>query len=495
MLVSKDKNKIRFNIYTLGCKVNQYDSAVLKNLLLLGNFILSKNQKSDLFIINSCSVTKIAIAKSRKLINVLKKKSPQAKIILIGCWPKIYEIEDLKVDLILSEKNINKVAELIFNSFPLTLRDLNLKNNRGRSVIQKNIRGATTNIFQNNKTPSIKTSGTSSNNCFLNVIEDRSRYFIKIQDGCQQFCSYCVIPLARGSIKSRRPSDIIKEIKQAVNNGFSEVVLSGIHLGLYGQDLDNKRFSQNNKNKKVNNKENSRFNLHSLLKEILKIKNLGRLRLSSIEITEVNDEIIDLIANNKKMCRHLHIPLQSGDDIILSLMNRPYNSKYFLDQVKKIRKKIPNISISTDIIVGFPGESHNNFRNTYNFSKKINFSKIHVFSFSAHEKTPAFYLPHRVLVNDIKDRSKKLRDLSKDLEKKYQQKILNQNQQLNFLIESFGDKVRLKSEYYFDYFLSFDKFLNNCFFSNNDYGELIFLENNKREQDKILGKIITCNIK
>lgn len=499
MPVSKDKNKIRFNIYTLGCKVNQYDSAVLKNLLLSGNFILSKNQKSDFFIINSCSVTKIAIAKSRKLINSLKNKNPQAKIILIGCWPKIYNIEDLKVDLILSEKNINKVAELISNSFLLTLRDVNLKNNRGRSVVQKNIERTTTNISKNNKNPNIKASRASSNNCFLNVIEDRSRYFIKIQDGCQQFCSYCIIPLARGPIKSCRPSAIIKEIKNAVNNGFSEIVLSGIHLGLYGRDLENKISLKNSKNnKKIKNiidKKNKHKNLHSLLGEILKIKNLGRLRLSSIEITEINDEIIDLIANNKKMCRHLHIPLQSGDDDILKLMNRPYNAKYFLDRVKKIRKKIPDISISTDIIVGFPGEFNNNFRNTYNFSKKINFSKIHVFSFSAHEKTPAFYLPHRVSISDIKDRSKRLRDLSKDLERKYQQKILNKNKQLDFLVESFGNKIRLKSEYYFDYFLSFDKFLSNCFFSDNDYGELNFLESNKRKQDKVLGKIITCNIK
>lgn len=340
-MIEKDR-KIKFKIYSLGCKVNQYDSAVLSNLLKLRGFLETKkdnNSKPDLIIVNSCSVTHSAINKDRRLINLLKRKYPQAKIVLVGCWPRIYNIEGLEVDLISNYKD-------------------QIKNLR---AIEK--------IFFEKNLSDIKKDCLKDN---LNIINDRSRYFIKIQDGCQQFCSYCVIPFARGLLKSRPMKEILEEITLATKNGFKEIVLSGIHLGLYGCDLGSKD-----------------KNLYNLLKKILSIKNLGRIRLSSIEITEVSDEIIDLIASNSKMCRHLHIPLQSGSDKILKLMNRPYDTKYYYNRINKLRKKITDIAISTDIIVGFPGETDFDFQDTCNFSQKIAFSKIHVFSFSAHEKTPA----------------------------------------------------------------------------------------------------------
>jgi threonylcarbamoyladenosine tRNA methylthiotransferase MtaB len=391
------KNKISFQISTLGCKVNQYDSAVLKNLLLSGNFILpKKNQALDLIIINSCSVTSSAIIKTRRLLSSLKKKNPQAKIVLIGCWPKVYDIKDLKVDFVFSYKDLSDLA--------------------------KNI----SKIFLNTKL----TKDCSK----LNLIDSRSRYFIKIQDGCQQFCSYCVIPLARGPLKSRSALEIIKEIKLAVDSGFSEIVLSGIHLGLYGRDfVDGQK------------------NLYSLLLKVLKIENIGRIRLSSIEVTEISDDIIKLISKNRKMCRHLHIPLQSGNNKILKLMNRPYDVKFFEEKINKIRKNVPDIAITTDIIVGFPGEGVEDFKKTYEFAKKINFSKIHVFSFSAHEKTPAYFLPNRVGAGDIKKRSLKLRQLSIKLEKNYKKEILDDHPELEVIIEgSRGEKVRAKTEFYFD---------------------------------------------
>lgn len=405
MFIKEKKNKISFQISTLGCKVNQYDSAVLKNLLLSSNFILpKKSQSPDLIIINSCSVTSSAIIKSRRLLYSLKKKYPQAVTILIGCWPKIYDIKDLKVDFVFNDKNLSDLAK-----------------NIGK-------------IFLNTK---------STKNCLnLNLIESRSRYFIKIQDGCQQFCSYCVIPLARGPLRSRAALEIIKEIKLAVDSGFSEIILSGIHLGLYGRDFVDEQ-----------------KNLYSLLLKVLKIKNIGRIRLSSIEVTEISDEIIKLISKNRKMCRHLHIPLQSGNNKILKLMNRPYDVKFFEEKINKIRKNITDIAITTDIIVGFPGEGEKEFEETYNFAKKINFSKIHVFSFSAHEKTPAYFLPNRVEKEDIKKRSLELRKLSIELENNYKKEILKNNSELEVIVESFvGEKVRVKTEFYFDIIVSKEDF-------------------------------------
>lgn len=413
-MIEKDR-KIKFKIYSLGCKVNQYDSAVLSNLLKLRGFLETKkdnNSKPDLIIVNSCSVTHSAINKDRRLINLLKRKYPQAKIVLVGCWPRIYNIEGLEVDLISDHKD-------------------QIKNLR---AIEK--------IFFEKNLSDIKKDCLKDN---LNIINDRSRYFIKIQDGCQQFCSYCVIPLARGLLKSRPMKEILEEITLATKNGFKEIVLSGIHLGLYGCDLGSKD-----------------KNLYNLLKKILSIKNLGRIRLSSIEITEVSDEIIDLIASNSKMCRHLHIPLQSGSDKILKLMNRPYDTKYYYNRINKLRKKITDIAISTDIIVGFPGETDFDFRDTYNFSKKIAFSKIHVFSFSAHEKTPAFHFPDKVKVVDIKKRSLNLRNLSKKMENDYRKKILKNYKSLRLLIENIvKGKIRAKSEFYFDLNITLSDFLKH----------------------------------
>lgn len=413
-MIEKDR-KIKFKIYSLGCKVNQYDSAVLSNLLKLRGFLEIKkdnNSKPDLIIVNSCSVTHSAINKDRRLINLLKRKYPQAKIVLVGCWPRIYNIEGLEVDLISDHKD-------------------QIKNLR---AIEK--------IFFEKNLSDIKKDCLKDN---LNIINDRSRYFIKIQDGCQQFCSYCVIPFARGLLKSRPMKEILEEITLATKNGFKEIVLSGIHLGLYGCDLGSKD-----------------KNLYNLLKKILSIKNLGRIRLSSIEITEVSDEIIDLIASNPKMCRHLHIPLQSGSDKILKLMNRPYDTKYYYNRINKLRKKITDIAISTDIIVGFPGETDFDFQDTYNFSKKIAFSKIHVFSFSAHEKTPAFHFPDKVKVVDIKKRSLNLRNLSKKMENDYRKKILKNYKSLRLLIENIvKGKIRAKSEFYFDLNITLSDFLKH----------------------------------
>lgn len=400
------KKNINFKIYTLGCKVNQYDSSSLKNFLEDNGFVYA-NEGYDLVIINSCSVTQSAIHKNKRHINFVQKNEAQAKIALIGCWPRVYK--DLKCE-----------ASLVWGG----------KSSEWQGLLEelKKLFSPSEFVYKDKEKsflPHIK----------MAPLEDRKRYFIKIQDGCCQFCSYCIIPFARGPLKSRPVKDVLAEINLAVKNNYQEFILSGIHLGLYGEDF-----------------EESGYGLFGLLKDILKIKNLGRLRLSSIEISELSDEIINLASKDKKICPHFHVPLQAGSDKILRLMNRPYNKSYFLKRINKIKELIPNVALSTDIIVGFPGESDRDFLETYNFAEEIGFSKIHVFSFSAHERVAAYHLPSKNNEKTIKERSRKLRSLSDELEKKYIDNILLENIQLDVLLERIGEGCFSgKTQFNFDF--------------------------------------------
>ncbi|HOZ56328.1 MAG: Threonylcarbamoyladenosine tRNA methylthiotransferase MtaB [Parcubacteria group bacterium ADurb.Bin316] len=396
------KHKIK--IYTLGCKVNQYDSGWLGAQLHDCGFEIAKSN-ADLAIINTCAVTKAAIRKDRQMISKAKKENPEAKIVVIGCWPKTYVVDknDLSVDQVLNSRNPSNVIKEI-----------------------KKMLGV----------------GDFKKSCSQNVLvaNDRARYFIKIQDGCEQFCSYCIIPFARGPIKSRDAQEIIEEIKLAIKKGYQEFVLTGIHLGLYGKDLGS-------------------TNLVKLLQKIVQIEGLGRVRLSSVEITEVSDDLIKLIAHNKKICKHLHVPLQSGCDKILKLMNRPYDTKFFRERVKKIRKTMPEIALTTDVIVGFPGEDEKDFNTTFEFIKKINFSRLHIFPFSAHEKTKAYSLPDKVDEQLKKSGVEKLRELSSKLEIKYRCSF--KGKIVDVLIEKkIGDKYRGKTEHYLDIEFSKDQVLS-----------------------------------
>ncbi len=403
-------SKTSFQIYSLGCKVNQYDAAVLRRALLQRGFKVGQNP--ELVIINTCSVTHSAIAKDRQLIKKLRRSWPAAWLVIMGCWPETDEkistaVTDEKVifwGVGQTEGLIKKIGEVIKNE------QLNQEK-----------------YFE---------SGREGE---LLAATDRSRYFLKIGDGCNQFCSYCLIPFARGRLTSRSSAEIIKEAMAATNAGYREIILCGIHLGLYGTDKPGKE-----------------KDLVALIQEVLKIKNLGRIRLSSIEITEVTPKLIKLMAKEKKICRHLHISLQSGNDKILKLMNRPYTIKDFARVAATLRKAMPQIAISTDIIVGFPGETTDDFMATYNFAKKINFSKIHVFSFSAHEKTRAYQMVGKVNPADIKERSRELRALSEKLEKDYEKWILNSYKKgdLPLVLEKGGGKKkRVKTEFGFDLLL------------------------------------------
>lgn len=396
-IFSYQNMKHTIKIYTLGCKVNQYDSGWLVAKFKEHGFNLVKSA-ADFAVINTCAVTKNALKKNKSMINKAKTENPKAKIVIIGCWPKTYQInaEDLNVDMVTSSRELEDVINLILKNLDKKKNDLLIRDNL--------------------------------------VATDKAKYFLKIQDGCEQFCTYCIIPFARGKIKSRDQEEIVEEIKSAINKGYQEFILTGIHLGQYGKDLQN-------------------INLVNLLKNILQIEDLGRIRLSSIEINEVTDELIDLMASNKKLCKHLHIPLQSGYDKILKLMNRPYDTKFFRERVNKIKKAMPDIALTTDVIVGFPRETEADFKITYNFIKEINFSRLHIFPFSAHEKTKAHSMPDQVGTKEKQERAKRLKNLDCILQKQYKDKFSEKI--VEVLIESrAGDEFKGKAEQYFDVIFS-----------------------------------------
>jgi len=412
-----------FKIYTLGCKVNQYDSGRLAGELIRAGLVLV-NKNVDIAIINSCAVTKTAMVKSGRMIKLAKKENPKAKIVLTGCWPKVYKIKNVDADFIVAEDKVGGVIKEITNC------ELRI-----------------TNKIQNA------------------MQEGRSRYFIKIQDGCEQFCSYCIIPYARGKLKSRGEPEVVSEIKQAVDIGYREIVLSGIHLGLYGKSRNPQRTTRNARN------------LSSLLKKLIKIDGLGRVRLSSIEITEVTDELIKVMAKANKICKHFHIPLQSGSNKILKLMNRPYDLKYFAERIKQIRKIIPDIAISTDVIVGFPGETEKDFLNTKNFIKQMKFSRLHVFPYSAHGKTPASKFNGQMEEKIKACRVKILRSLGVRLIEDYKKKF--KGLELEVVVEQIKqDKIIGKSEFYFDVGLKKRQILGEKFSENKKLiGRIVKISN------------------
>lgn len=384
--------KKTYNIHSLGCKVNQYDSDKISAVLERSGFCLL-DEGADFSIVYSCSVTESAMRKNRRVLNKVKRENPKAKIILAGCWPRVGEVVAVEqgVDLVIDKKNEKALLDFIFSS-----------------------------------EESIDLSKHSSNI----TKQSRSRYFIKVQDGCEQFCSYCIIPYARGPLRSRSGPEITTEISKAIKAGYREIVLSGIHLGLYGHKTS--------------------FQLYDLLQVVIGLEGLGRVRLSSIELNEVNDYILELMKKEDKICNHLHVPLQSACDKILGLMNRPYDSSSFRKRVAKMRRLVPDIALSTDVIVGFPGETKKDYEETKRFIVETGFSKLHVFPFSAHKKTPAYSMTKQVEKKEITRRAKDLRDLGHKLESEYKAKWLGS--ELDAVLLSInGDRAKFMSEHFFEF--------------------------------------------
>ncbi len=380
-------NKIGF--YTLGCKVNIYESNALKNEFINEGFVVTEEDDiCDVYVINTCSVTNMADAKSRKMIQKAKKMNSDAIIVVMGCYSQTNK-EALTIDgidILIGNGNKSKTVNLVKESLEKKER-------------QKHIE-----ILDILNTTAYDPLEVST--------FDHTRAFVKIEDGCSNFCTYCIIPYARGPVRSKKAIDVINELNRITNLGYEEIVLAGIHTGRY---LDND------------------VTLSDLIEKILyEVPKLKRLRLSSIEINEIDDKLLSLMEKSNVIADHLHLPLQAGSDKILKLMNRRYNKEFFLNKIKDIRKIRPNISITTDVIVGFPYEEEEDFLETYEFIKKLELSKIHVFPYSKRSNTKAFDMP-QVKDNLKKDRVKRLIELSDQLEFDYAKKFLNA--ELNVIIE------------------------------------------------------------
>lgn len=381
---------MKFNIITLGCKVNSYESNFMKEALVKNGFsFCNLNEKCDILILNTCTVTDTSDKKSLKEVRRLKRENPNAILVVCGCSVQNdkTKYDDLGINILMG--NINK-SNIV-------------------SIIEK---------YLDDKTP-VEYVAKTRDLPFENMevdISDHTRAYIKIEDGCDNFCSYCVIPFVRGKKRSKDFSLVLKEVEHLANNGYKEIVLTGIDTGGY---------------------ESNGKDLTDLIHEMSKINGIERIRQSSIEITQINDKFINELKNNNKICDHIHIPLQSGSDSILKLMNRKYDLKYFFDKIDMIRSVRPDISITTDVIVGFPGETEEMFLETLETCKRVNFSKIHAFPYSERKGTKASMMDGKVPESVKHERVKKLLELSERLEKSYYDKF--KGKKLDVLIEEVSE--------------------------------------------------------
>lgn len=417
-----------FAVHTLGCKVNQYETEVMtKDLLECGFELVDFSQRADVYVINTCTVTGTSDHKSRKYINKALRKNPSAIVAVTGCYAERVK-EELKstsgIDLVLGNRSKDKIAERI-------ARKLQIEHNR---------------------------QGTLSH-----AQHFHTRALVKVQDGCDNFCSYCIVPYVRGAPKSRSLKEVRAEISALVQSGVKEVVLTGINLGKYGQDLE------------------AKLKLVDLLKAIDGIARLVRIRLSSIEVKDLTAEVIAFLSSSPRFCRHLHIPLQSGDDYILKSMNRDYTEDEYLRLVKEIRKMMPNIALTTDVMVGFPGETEEQFKKTKLMVKKSAFSKVHVFKYSDRAGTSASGFSKKVDYETKDRRSKELIDLGKNLAEVCLDKFVGKK--MDVLVEKKapdGYLVGLTDNYIRIYFAG----------SKDLEGSIVQVLAEKREEQSLRGRIV-----
>lgn len=348
---------------TLGCKVNQYETEAMEELFVREGYkVVPFSEKADVYIINTCSVTNIGDRKSRQMIRRARKENPGAVIAVTGCYAQTAgkEVLDIEgVNLVIGTQGRENIVEVV-NSIDCTA-SINLVGD----------------IMHNHKFEELK----------VTKYTDRTRAFIKIQEGCNQFCSYCIIPYARGPIRSRDPEEVISEIHELVKNGYKEIILVGIHVASYGLDIKT-------------------TSLEELLNRVDAIEGVERIRISSIEPMTLTRDFINKISSSKKLCHHFHISLQSGCDETLKRMNRKYTTAQFADIVEGLREAFDDVAITTDIMVGFAGETDEEFEKTLEFVKKINFADAHVFQYSQRRGTPAAKYPNQIAPHLKEQRSK-----------------------------------------------------------------------------------------
>ena len=378
-------------VLTLGCKVNTYESEYIINELVKAGYVIKDfDDICDVYIINTCTVTNNSDSKSRKMIRQAIKRNPDACVVAMGCFIAANQDIDIPgLDIILGNKDKSKIVELLDKYF------------KNKEVMR---------LQYTNRLKDFE-------DMYINNFPGRTRAFVKIQDGCDNFCSYCIIPFVRGKCRSKNEEEVIKEVTDLVNHGYKEIVLTGIHTGSFGVDLDT--------------------SFADLLNKLVKIKGLERLRISSIETTELNEEVLNILKESKVLVDHLHIPIQAGSNEILKAMNRKYDLDFFFDKIAEIRSIRPDIAISTDVIVGFPGETEELFETTIDTCRKLKFSKLHVFPYSERRGTASSRMDNKLDNKTKKDRSRRLIEVSRELEIDYMNKF--REKEVEVLIEEYKD--------------------------------------------------------
>ena len=379
--------------HTLGCKVNQHDSAIMAALFQdAGYTIVDFNDKADVYVVNTCTVTHLSDRKSRQMIRRAAGENPDATVVVCGCYAQTAknELEALdEVDLIIGTNERHRVVEAVEE----------FRANHVKTAYMPD----DDELFVYEDLPHERVSGMT-------------RAYVKVQEGCDQFCAYCIIPYARGPLRSRSEEDTIAEINMLVDKGYKEVILTGIHLGAYGRGVKDQT-----------------CDLTGLCRRILDETKIERLRLGSLEGIEVTDELIDMIATNPRMAQHLHLPLQSGCDRTLEAMRRPYDSEAFRDMMRSIRQRVPDIAITTDLMVGFPDETEEDFKESLVFCNDIAFANMHIFKYSMRGGTPAAAMTGQIDPQIKERRAKQMADVAQKNKHEYEQRFVGKT--LRILVE------------------------------------------------------------
>lgn len=382
--------------HTLGCKVNHYETEAIWQLFKDANYErVEFETNADVFAINTCTVTNTGDKKSRQIIRRAIRQNPDAVVCVTGCYAQTSSAEIMEipgVDIVVGTQDRHKLLDYI-QQFQDERQPIN-----GVGNIMKN------RTYEELEVP---------------YFTDRTRASLKIQEGCNNFCTFCIIPWARGLMRSRDPEKVVEQATQLVNSGYKEIVLTGIHTGGYGQDLKN-------------------YNLAQLLRDLDTIEGLERIRISSIEASQLTDEVIDVIGNSNKVVRHLHIPLQSGSDDVLKRMRRKYTMAHFSERLTKLHQALPDLAVTSDVIVGFPGESEDEFQETYDFIVNHHFSELHVFPYSPRIGTPAARMDNQIDEETKNVRVHKLISLSNQLAKEYASKF--EDEVLEVIPEEMGEE-------------------------------------------------------
>lgn len=408
---------MKISSITLGCKVNQYETNAMEQKFMEKGYKKVENN-ADICIVNTCSVTNIAEKKSRQMLRRAKELNPNAVLVACGCYAQVAEQEIQKipeVDIILGNNEKEKIAEIVEEYISEHKKITDVKDVMHYS--EYNEFGITTHTELN-------------------------RAVIKIQDGCDRFCTYCIIPYARGAVRSREPESIIEEIKSVTKLGIKEVVLTGIHIASYGKDFNKtkvaelrKKYGYNEEYKAFDPKDDlatGGFRFIELIEQMNKIEEIEAIRLGSIEPKLITEEFLSRLSKCEKVCHHFHLSLQSGCDETLARMNRRYTTEEFMKSVESLRKIYADVALTTDIIVGFPGETENEFNTTYKFLESVNFYKMHVFKYSPKRGTKALVMPNQVSSKIKEERSKRLIELSDRLQVEQNKKYLGQTMKVLF---------------------------------------------------------------